>query len=133
MNRFLLFLLLGCIIGQASLRAAWVLHYQWDRAIYLKNCENRALPRLHCEGKCYLKKKIARSETPGQSAPQLPEGFRQFQDIQWYWEPWGLLQDPAPARHPKPLLPRYTCRGPAEAPRPGVFKPPAQRFAFFLS
>ena len=135
MRRFLLFLLLGCIIGQASLRTAWALHYQWNRAVYLKNCENRTQPRLHCNGKCYLKKKMEAGTAAGQPAPQLPEAFRQLRDIQWYWEPLALLPDPAPARRHQPLLPHWADQKPTEAPRAGVFKPPAahQRFFRFIS
>lgn len=85
------------MLGQAIVRTAWVIHYQWNKAVYLKYCENKDRPKLHCDGKCYLKKKVAAAETPSdQGAPVLPKGFCNGKDLQVFWEtPFQLLLEPA--------------------------------------
>ena len=125
MKGLFVFLLIFCIAGQAFIRTAWTLHYQWDRAVYLKNCENRDKPNLHCDGKCYLKKKMAVSENSNPKEPQLPEGFRAIKDIQLYFESYDFF--PHLTGIPAQLVshPPFTRRFPFDAPLAGIFKPPA--------
>lgn len=125
MKRLFVFLLIGSIASQAFVRTAWMLHYQWDRAVYLKNCENRDKPNLHCDGKCYLKKKLAASDNSNPKEPRLPEGFRQIKDIQLYFESYDLF--PHFAGEPEKLatLPPFTRRFLSDAHIAGIFKPPS--------
>lgn len=124
MKQVFAFLLISCIAGQAFVRTAWTLHYQWNRAVYLKNCENRDKTNLHCDGKCFLKKKMAASENTNPKEPQLPAGFHQIKDIQLYFEPSALL--PCLGARELTALPLpYTRKCPGDAPLAGVFRPPA--------
>jgi hypothetical protein len=125
MKQLFIFLLISCISGQALVRTAWTLHYQWNRAVYLKNCENRDKPNLHCDGKCYLKKKMAVSENSNPKEPRLPEGFRETKDLQLYFDSYDLFPHftGVPARLVS--LPPFTRRFPNDAPLAGIFKPPA--------
>jgi hypothetical protein len=86
MQRFLPFLLIFGILGQASIRTVLTLHYQLNRAVYVKNCENKDKPKLHCDGKCYLKKKMGIKKTTRSEAPMLPESFQQNKDLQLFCE-----------------------------------------------
>ncbi len=125
MKRLFSLLMICGILGQAFVRTAWTLHYQWDRAVYLKNCENRDKADLHCDGKCYLKKKIAASENPTPKEPQLPAGFHQIKDIQLFFESSDfslLFGEPV---FLTASLPTWLKRRLPEAPRVGIFKPPA--------
>lgn len=119
-------LLMICgILGQAFVRTAWALHYQWDRAVYLKNCENRDKPNLHCDGKCYLKKKMAVSENTSPKEPQLPQGFREIKDIQLYFESCDFFPHFTGIPAQLTSLPPFTRRFLADVPEAGIFKPPA--------
>jgi hypothetical protein len=125
MKQLFSILLMCSILGQAFVRTAWTLHYQWDRAVYLKNCENRDKADLHCDGKCYLKKKMAASENPGPQEPQLPAGFHQIKDIQLFFEfsyPLPFLGESFVFTKPLPLYVEHCL---PDAPHTGIFKPPA--------
>lgn len=127
MKQFCIFLLIVSIAGQAFVRTAWALHYQWNRAVYLEQCENRDKPKLHCDGKCHLKKKIAASENanPDPKAPSLPAGFRQIHDIQLYFESFEYLPSLADAIAGLMESPSFYSRFLPEAPPGGIFRPPA--------
>lgn len=117
--------LIFCITGQAFMRTAWVLDYQWNRAVYLKNCENRDKPSLHCNGKCYLMKKIAASEQNTQKEPRLPQGFSQIKDIQLYFEPSGFFPFFGTPEITAKKFPIYIRRLVPDPLLAGIFKPPA--------
>lgn len=114
-----------CILGQASIRTAWVLHYQWNRAAYLRYCENRNKPELHCNGKCYLEKKIAGAEDgEGKTAPTLPDSFRSGKDLQLFFEYVAALPSYFPETLNTRELPPYQAACPNVA-LAAIFKPPA--------
>lgn len=92
MARILPILLIVSLLSQAFIRTVWTLDYQWNRAEYLAQCENRDKPDLHCDGQCCLKKQIAVSEnrsTSNSQEPQLPDNFRQFKDSTLFFESYG--------------------------------------------
>ncbi len=80
-----------CILGQASVRTLWVLHYQWNRAAYVAQCVNKNKPGLHCDGKCYLKKKMGVKTDDNPGEPRLPESFHQIKDLQLFFEETALF------------------------------------------
>jgi hypothetical protein len=125
MKQLFIFLLIVSVSGQAFVRTAWTLHYQWNRAVYLKNCENRDKPNLHCDGKCYLKKKMAVSENSNPKEPQLPQGFREIKDIQLYFESCDLFPHLAGVPARLVSLPPFTRRFLPDVPEADIFKPPA--------
>lgn len=118
-----LFLVMS-ILGQATVRSLWTLHYQWNRAIYVQFCENRAKPELHCDGKCYLEKRIVGQDDQGPKEPRLPETFRHLQDILLFCEAAEL-----PALSPQATFSEThfpPCLNHLADAHPGaVFRPPA--------
>lgn len=55
-----LILLLG---AQCLIQLGLMASYQLDKEYIVKSlCENRNRPELHCEGKCFLKKRLAEAE-----------------------------------------------------------------------
>lgn len=117
-------LLACCILGQASVRTFWVVHYQWNRAVYLSHCENKSKPALHCNGKCQLRKKmeVKSGNTPGE--PRLPDSFHQIKDLQLFFESYTPLLQHAGVRPHLPSFPLYRAFYP-DAPKMPLFKPPA--------
>lgn len=113
-----------CILGQAFTPAFWVLDFQWRHAVYLKHCENRSKPAMHCDGKCYLKKRIAANTGSDPKAPSLPENFYSIKDLNLYCEPLPAFLIPASGITHTSSLPRYLRHCPV-APASAIFKPPA--------
>lgn len=117
-------ILILTIFGQAFVRTAWVLHYQWNRAVYMERCENKLKPSLHCNGKCLLRKKmLAEYASQDPAAPQLPDSFREIKDIQLFFEPLPALLTLADEAWQAVALPLYQMPV-SDAPPVGVFRPP---------
>lgn len=124
MLRFLSFLLICGILGQASIRTAWALQYQWNRAVYMAKCVNKDKPNLHCDGKCAFKKQMAAREKNNPKAPQLPDNFTEIKDIQLFFESSSFPCLAVAAYWKAVALPPYWAFLP-DAPTTSVFRPPA--------
>jgi len=79
MSRLTALLLLGMISFQAFYNVGVLGYWAANRTyIRLSLCENRNRPQLHCDGKCYLKKKLA-TDSPvsggGNILPALKKGL----------------------------------------------------------
>ncbi|HLP93017.1 MAG TPA: hypothetical protein VK168_03230 [Saprospiraceae bacterium] len=121
--RFALVIVLLCgIVGQATIRTAWTLHYQFNRAAYLAKCVNKDKPYLHCNGQCAFMKEMAAREKSQE--PQLPESFQQIKDIQLFFEPAALLPLFSEKILLKATLPPYQWAM-MDPPVRGLLKPPA--------
>gem|GEM_PF-569294 len=124
MKRLFIFLLVAGIVGQASIRTLWVVHYQLDKAAYIKVCENKNKPNLHCEGKCYLKKQMGVEASDNTKEPKLPYNFREIKDIQLFCESLTVPVICFIAEAQTLQLPPYLCSIPA-TPAVEVFHPPS--------
>lgn len=123
MLRFASIVLILGIVGQASVRTAWAMHYQLNRAAYMARCINKDKPMLHCDGQCAFMQQIKAREKSNE--PQLPENFREIKDIQLFFDgglslPNSSLPDLAESERPS----RYVMSV-AAAPPADIFKPPA--------
>ena len=125
--------LLG-VFAQSSVRLGWVLYYHINKSrIVATLCENRDKPDMHCDGKCYLRKKLESAErvqTSKEQAdgkmPPLPEPLRQLAQAPLFLPPaeaWFLHLAPRVLweRTDFPALP---MRWPQAYPV-GIFKPPS--------
>lgn len=118
-------LLAFSMLMQASVPALWVLDYQLRRAIYLKQCENKNKPNLHCDGKCYLKKQVTSSAGTNPKEPRLPENFYSIKNLNFICEPVEtFVVEAVSATGLLHTLPPYTRFCP-DAPATRLFKPPA--------
>lgn len=124
MQRLLSVLLVLSFLAQSSLRTAWALHYQWNRAQYIARCENKAEQNLHCDGKCYLKKKMAASELENSKEPQLPKRFFEVKDLLLFFAPAHNLHYVAENVSSRNQFPECRTILP-DAPSGAVFRPPA--------
>ena len=64
-----IFLLLA-FSAQMFSHAFIVLDYYTNTAAFAKNCENKAVPRMHCNGKCQMMKKLKQQEKKEQQSPE---------------------------------------------------------------
>ncbi len=62
--------LLLCFMAQTFSRAAVIGGYYINTADYAKNCINKAKPKLHCNGKCQLMKKLKQQEKKDAQDPE---------------------------------------------------------------
>jgi len=49
--------------------------YQFNREVYLRNCINKAKPKLKCNGHCQLQKKLDKEDERNSQAPEKKTGF----------------------------------------------------------
>ncbi len=63
-------LLLLCFMAQTFSRAAIVSSYYVNTAGYAKNCINKAKPKLHCNGRCQMMKKLKQEEKKDAQNPE---------------------------------------------------------------
>ena len=64
-----IFLLIAFSV-QVFNRTVIVLDYYTNTNAFAKNCENKALPMLHCNGKCQMMKKLREEEKKNQQNPE---------------------------------------------------------------
>ena len=66
-------ILLFAFAAQAFNGAAIVVGYYTNSAAFAKNCENKARPTLHCNGKCQMMKKLNEQEKKEKQGPERKE------------------------------------------------------------
>ncbi|RYG42259.1 MAG: hypothetical protein EOO01_23425 [Chitinophagaceae bacterium] len=65
-------ILLLAFLGQTFNQGFYYVGYIVNKAEYVRNCENKYRPMLHCDGKCQLMKKIeAQRKKDQEQAPEL--------------------------------------------------------------
>ena len=64
-----LFLLVFAI--QLFSQGIYFLGYHFNKAAYIKKCENKARPNLHCNGQCLLMKRIRAMEKQEERYPEM--------------------------------------------------------------
>ncbi len=126
MMRPLAFFLTALVLLQSFGRELLVLNFAVNRAaITTKYCVNKARPRLHCNGKCYLARQLRRAEN---GPAKAPAGTLAKVKFEWVAPAPFRLALPAwagqvAARRFGPVAaPTY-----AAAPPRGIFRPPGAR------
>lgn len=72
MHKIASVILLLAFVGQTFSQGVYYLNYIIDKAEYLAKCENKNRPKLQCNGKCLLMKRIQEQEKKEQEqAPQM--------------------------------------------------------------
>lgn len=72
MQKIIASILLLALIGQTFRQGFYYIDYLVDKAEYVKNCVNKARPKLQCNGTCQLMKKIEEQEKKEeQKAPEM--------------------------------------------------------------
>ncbi len=70
-------LLLVAFLAQTFRQVAIVGGYYADNQTYAQNCINKARPKLHCNGKCQLMKKLKQEEKKDQQNPERKNNCRE--------------------------------------------------------
>ena len=54
---------LAALLAQTFSKGFIIADYYTNAATYAKNCVNKAMPKMHCNGKCQLMKKLKQEES----------------------------------------------------------------------
>lgn len=63
-------LLLSAFAAQTFEQGFIVLSYYTNASLFARNCENKARPKMHCNGKCQMMKKLQEEEKKSQQVPE---------------------------------------------------------------
>jgi hypothetical protein len=63
-------LILLAVLAQTFSKSFIVAGYYANTQVYAKNCENKAKPQMHCNGKCQMMKKIKAEEKKNQDGSE---------------------------------------------------------------
>lgn len=123
MNRFLAYFLTALLLLQTLGPELLVVNYELNKAqITARYCVNKAKPMLHCNGQCHLARQLRKAEGTEKKAPAAPTAKAKFEVLPAV----ARLAFRAPRRWPAAAR-RYAARPAvryADAPAPGVFRPP---------
>ncbi len=64
------FLFLSAFILQVFSKVFIVVDYFTNTQAFAKNCENKAKPKMHCNGKCQMMKKLKQEEKKDEQNPE---------------------------------------------------------------
>ena len=124
MTRLLAYFLTALLLLQSFGRELLVLNFAVNQAaITQKYCVNKARPRLHCDGKCYLARQLRRAENGPAKAPTGALAKVKFEVV----APTRFCLAPPvwAGQIVAPRFARLAARPYVAAPVRGVFHPPA--------
>lgn len=76
--RFFLSILFLVLLIPQTFNKCWILvDYYLNAKAYIKTCENKSRPMLHCNGKCQMMKKMQQQENKDQQVPERKSGFNE--------------------------------------------------------
>lgn len=121
MVRYLIALtLLAAFAVQTFSKAVIVFDYYANTVSFARKCENKAIPKMHCNGKCQMMKKLKEEEKKdGQNPERKSENKVETVSSRSFFA----------TGHFAPAAAIAQCYSPAAAPRPvdrayGIFHPP---------
>ncbi|MBZ4192594.1 hypothetical protein [Niabella beijingensis] len=72
MQKIIAVILFLAFVGQSFSQGIFYLDYLVQKKAYMERCVNKARPKMHCDGKCQLMKKIEEQEKKERGqAPEL--------------------------------------------------------------
>lgn len=70
LKQFAVIFLFAAFAVQTFNKAIVVFNYYTNTAAFAKNCENKARPMLHCNGRCQMMKKLKQEENKDKQNPE---------------------------------------------------------------
>lgn len=69
MRQLIALFILAAFLAQTFSRTFIVADYYMNTTSFAKNCENRQKPKMHCNGKCQMLKKLKQEDNKDQQNP----------------------------------------------------------------
>lgn len=63
-------ILFAAFLAQTFSKSFVIADYYTNTSKYARNCENKARPKMHCNGKCQMMKKLQQEEKKDQQNPE---------------------------------------------------------------
>jgi hypothetical protein len=90
------FCMISLFVSNTLIKAGLFVNYQINKAeITRKYCENKAKPMLHCNGKCYLAKQLAKEQAKEEQSNKIDFGKSKIEtseftlNQQWFFETYS--------------------------------------------
>lgn len=91
------FCMISLFVSNTLIKAGLFVNYQINKAeITRKYCENKAKPMLHCNGKCYLAKQLAKQRAKEEQSNKIDFGKSKIEtseftlNQQWFFETYKV-------------------------------------------
>ncbi|MFM7023048.1 MAG: hypothetical protein ACKOXB_08720 [Flavobacteriales bacterium] len=83
LQRFLSIFIIVAVLSQGLIKSFILVNYELNKtAITNKYCENKAKPKMHCDGKCHLKKQLKKEEKREKSP--LSDNSKEQYEVQFF-------------------------------------------------
>jgi hypothetical protein len=69
LKHIIIYILLAAVLCQSLNRVFIVINYYTNTASFAKNCVNKAMPMMHCNGKCQMMKKLQQEDKKDNKDP----------------------------------------------------------------
>lgn len=77
MKQFTVILILISLLASNFSRVRYYADYQFNKAEYIKNCENKAKPKMNCKGHCQLSKKLKQEDSKDAQQPERRSSLKE--------------------------------------------------------
>ncbi|HVM88996.1 MAG TPA: hypothetical protein VMT76_12475 [Puia sp.] len=111
MRKIFAFTIIVAMLYQAFNNSFLLADYYLNMASYLKNCENKARPKMHCNGKCQVMKKIREQEKKDQENAESKGGnkYEVFSSKSFF----ATVHILSSVRRPSTIPHHYLCSKPS--------------------
>lgn len=84
--------MISLFVSNTLIKAGLFINYQINKAeITRKYCENKAKPMLHCNGKCYLAKQLAKEQAKEEQSNKIDFGKSKIETSEFTFNPtWSF-------------------------------------------
>lgn len=79
---FAIIVLFAVLISTAGKTAIWAWYKANTDYIAKTLCENKAKPKMHCNGKCYLAKQLKKADGETKQTPALPQALKEVKETE---------------------------------------------------
>jgi hypothetical protein len=114
-------LILLAVLAQTFSKSFIVTGYYANTQAYAKNCENKAKPQMHCNGKCQMMKKIQAEEKKNQDGSERKTDNKI--DIQFFLQTTSCMGANVAVCLPNNILSYYQNNATVER-HADIFHPP---------
>lgn len=93
-NIVAIILLVAVLLSASAKTAAWGWYMANRNYIAANLCENKAKPKMKCNGKCQLAKQLKKAEGESSTAPVLPPALKEVKESEADIESYSLALAP---------------------------------------
>jgi hypothetical protein len=128
LQRLMIFILLACVMNTYFSRDLVLIHFEMNqKKIAEQQCVNKDKPWMHCNGRCYLMKKLKQAED--HESKQANKDFRSALQMVWFIKPSHLDGRTPLNRYLSPSLVTFYHYTYSNQYNASIFRPPKSVFS----